>query len=73
MVGHSLHFLRDCHRLMDTRRARFGDVSRTELLGRTVVVFLTPQATKEIYLDRDRCRRARAAGRPASAHCSAAG
>ncbi|WP_380164174.1 cytochrome P450 [Jannaschia sp. R86511] len=53
LVGHSLQFLRDCHRLMDTRRARYGDVFRTELLGRTVVVFLTPQATREIYLDPD--------------------
>ena len=50
-VGHSLQFLHDCHRLMDTRRARYGDVFRTELLGRTVVMFLTPQATREIYLD----------------------
>lgn len=53
LVGHSLQFLRDCHRLMDSRRARYGDVFRTELLGRTVVVFLTPQATREIYLDPD--------------------
>lgn len=53
LVGHSLQFVRDCHRLMDTRRARYGDVFRTELLGRTVVVFLTPQATREIYLDAD--------------------
>ncbi|MGJ7439464.1 cytochrome P450 [Aquipuribacter sp. MA13-6] len=53
VVGHSLQFLRDCHRLMDSRRARYGDVFRTELLGRTVVVFLTPQATREIYLDPD--------------------
>ena len=51
LVGHSLHFLRDCRHLMDTRRARYGDVFRTEVLGRTVVVFLTPQATREIYLD----------------------
>ncbi len=54
LVGHSLQFLRDCHHLMDSRRARFGDVFRTELLGRTVVMFLTPQATKEIYLDQER-------------------
>jgi len=39
---------------MDTRRARYGDVFRTELLGRTVVVFLTPQATREVYLDPQR-------------------
>ena len=53
LVGHSLRFLRDCHGLIDSRRARYGDVFRTELLGRTVVVFLTPQATREIYLDTD--------------------
>lgn len=51
LVGHSVQFLRDCHRLMETRRARYGDVFRVESLGRTTVVFLTPQATREIYLD----------------------
>lgn len=51
LLGHSVQFVRDCHRLMDSRRARYGDVFRTELLGRTQVMFLTPQATREIYLD----------------------
>lgn len=51
VVGHSVQFVRDCHGLMDSRRARYGDVFRTELLGRTNVAFLTPQATREIYLD----------------------
>lgn len=51
VLGHSVQFVRDCHRLVDGCRERYGDVFRTDLLGRTQVMFLTPQATREIFLD----------------------
>lgn len=54
LVGHTLAFLRDARRLMDTRRERYGDVFKVRVLGRTNVVFLTPEANRHIYLDPDR-------------------
>jgi cytochrome P450 len=51
LVGHTLSFMRDGHALMDRSRLRYGDVFRINLLGRASVVFLTPQATREIFLD----------------------
>jgi cytochrome P450 len=51
LVGHSVRFLRDAHGLMDEHRERYGDVFRVRVAGRPSVVFLTPQATREIYLD----------------------
>ncbi len=52
VLGHSVQFVRDCRRLMDDRRERYGDVFKSTVLGRAQVIFLTPQATKEIFLDR---------------------
>lgn len=51
VVGHTLSFVRDARGLVERHRRRHGDVFRMTVLGRRSVVFLTPQATKEIYLD----------------------
>ncbi len=53
-VGHSLKFLRNAQALVEAYRKRHGDVFRLRLLGVDTVIFLTPQATKEIYIDPNR-------------------
>lgn len=50
-VGHTITFLRDARGLLEDQRKRYGDVFRLNILGRQNVIFLSPQATKEIYLD----------------------
>ena len=51
LVGHTLSFVRDATGFTERNRLRHGDVFRTRVLGREGVTFLTPQATREIYLD----------------------
>jgi cytochrome P450 len=50
-LGHSLSFLRNAHGLLDTYQQRHGDVFRLRLLGVDSVIFVTPQASRDIYLD----------------------
>ncbi len=51
LIGHMLSFLRDARRLLYAKQAEHGDVFQTRVLGRRDVVFLTPDATRQIYLD----------------------
>jgi cytochrome P450 len=51
LLGHTVQLVRDGHALMDGARERYGDVFRMRVAGETSVVFLTPQGTREIYLD----------------------
>lgn len=51
VVGHTLMFVRDAAGLIDRRRQQHGDVFRMRVLGREGVTFLTPQATREVFLD----------------------
>ncbi len=51
VVGHTLSFVHDAAGLVERRRRAHGDVFRMRVLGREGVTFLTPQATREIYLD----------------------
>lgn len=52
LVGHSLAFARDARAQVGGQWRRYGDVFSTHLLGTPVVMFVTPQATREILLDR---------------------
>ncbi|MDQ3735326.1 MAG: cytochrome P450, partial [Actinomycetota bacterium] len=54
VVGHTLAFLRDARGLMDRKREQHGDVFKLRVLGRTNVLFLTPEANRHIYLDPDK-------------------
>ncbi len=54
LIGHTLSFLRDARRLLNAKQAEHGDVFQTRVLGRRDVVFLTPEATRQIYLDPDK-------------------
>jgi len=51
VVGHTLSFVHDAAGLVERHRRAHGDVFRMRVLGREGVTFLTPQATREIYLD----------------------
>lgn len=55
LIGHTVPFLRDARALLERNRLEYGDVFRLRSVQRETVVFLTPDATRDIYLDRDRC------------------
>ena len=52
-LGHTVPFLRDTRALMEAKRARHGDVFQLRVLGQPTVAFLSPEATRTIYLDRE--------------------
>jgi len=52
VIGHTVPFLRDARGLLERERRRHGDTFVVRVLGNPTVVFLTPQATRTIYLDR---------------------
>lgn len=54
VIGHTVPFLRDARGLMESQRSRHGDVFAMDVLGQRTVAFLTPEATRTIYLDRER-------------------
>lgn len=51
LVGHTLMFVHDARAFTERNRTRYGDVFRSRVLGREGVTFLTPQATREVFLD----------------------
>jgi cytochrome P450 len=53
VLGQTIPFLRDARALLESYRARHGDVFAVSVLGQRVTVFLTPEATRTIYLDRE--------------------
>jgi cytochrome P450 len=52
VLGHTVPFLSDARRLVLTQQARHGDVFRLRVLGREVLLLLSPDATRDLYLDR---------------------
>jgi cytochrome P450 len=53
VLGQTVPFLRDARALLESNRVRHGDVFAVSVLAQGVTVFLTPEATRTIYLDRD--------------------
>lgn len=53
LLGNTVGFLRDARGLLESSRRRHGDVFSVHVLGHETVTFLTPDATRTIYLDRD--------------------
>lgn len=54
VLGSTPAFLRDASALLERNRRRYGDVFRVRVLGRDVVVLLSPDAVRDLYLDRGR-------------------
>ncbi|MGF1661611.1 MAG: hypothetical protein ACFCVG_03935 [Kineosporiaceae bacterium] len=53
VLGETVPWLRDARAFVDARRGR-GDVVRTRLLGRDMVLLLGADEAREVLLDRDR-------------------
>jgi cytochrome P450 len=53
LLGQTVPFVRDARALLERNRARHGDVFKVQVLGQPTVVFLAPEATRTIYLDRE--------------------
>ncbi len=54
VLGHTVPFLRDTRALLLGAQHSFGDTFSLTVLGQRTVVFLSPDATRTIYLDADR-------------------
>ncbi len=52
LIGHTIPFLTDARGLLERNRQRHGDVFGVRVLGQRVTVFLSPEATRTLYLDR---------------------
>ena len=51
-LGNTVAFLRDARALLRDSQAVYGDAFEVHVLGQPVTVLLSPEATKEIYIDR---------------------
>ena len=51
-LGNTVGFLRDARTLLMSSQAAHGDAFGVRVLGQPVTVLLSPEATKEIYIDR---------------------
>jgi cytochrome P450 len=51
-LGNTMAFLRDARTLLMDSQAAYGDAFEVHVLGQPVTVLLSPQATKEVYVDR---------------------
>jgi hypothetical protein len=51
-LGNTVGFLRDARSLLMASQAAHGDAFGVRVLGQSVTVLLSPEATKEIYIDR---------------------
>ncbi len=54
LIGQTVPFLRDARTMVAERHREYGDVAKGRALGQTAVTFVSPEATKQIYLDPDR-------------------
>jgi cytochrome P450 len=52
VLGNTVEFLRDARGFVLRWQAEYGDVYATRVLGQSVTALLSPQATKEVYIDR---------------------
>lgn len=51
-LGNTVAFLRDARSLLMHSQATYGDVFEVHVLGQPVTVLLSPEATREVYIDR---------------------
>ena len=52
-IGHSIQFQNNALNLTKKVQEKYGDVFQISLLNERVLTFLTPEATKEVFLDRN--------------------
>ena len=53
IIGHSLPFQRNALKFISKMQKKYGDVFQISLLNEKFIALLTPEATKDIFLDKD--------------------
>ena len=53
IIGHSIPFQRNALQFTSQKQKQYGDVFEISLLNEKFIVMLTPESTKEIFLDKD--------------------
>ena len=53
IIGHSLPFQRNALKFISEMQEKYGDVFQISLLNEKFIALLTPEATKDIFLDKD--------------------
>ena len=53
IIGHSLPFQRNALKFTSEMQEKYGDVFQISLLNEKFIALLTPEATKDIFLDKD--------------------
>ena len=53
VIGHSLPFQRNALKFTSEMQEKYGDVFQISLLNEKFIALLTPEATKDIFLDKD--------------------
>ena len=53
IIGHSLPFQRNALKFTSEMQKKYGDVFQISLLNEKFIALLTPEATKDIFLDKD--------------------
>src|SRR6056300_1740349 len=53
IIGHSISFQRNALQFTSEKQKKYGDVFEISLLNEKFIVMLTPESTKEIFLDKD--------------------
>ena len=54
IIGHSLPFQRNALKFTSEMQEKYGDVFQISLLNEKFIALLTPEATKDIFLDKYR-------------------
>ena len=53
IIGHSIPFQRNALQFTSQKQKKYGDIFEISLLNEKFIVMLTPESTKEIFLDKD--------------------
>ena len=53
IIGHSIPFQRNALQFTSQKQKQYGDIFEISLLNEKFIVMLTPESTKEIFLDKD--------------------
>jgi len=53
VIGHSIPFQRDALNFTAEKQKKYGDIFQISLLNENFIVLLTPEITKEVFLDKD--------------------
>ena len=53
IIGHSIPFQRNALNFTAEKQKKYGDIFQISLLNENFIVLLTPEITKEVFLDKD--------------------